>query len=150
MLSICLLNWQEELELWRQFLLGVQLVREVDTSNAAVGMDLDSQCLDVVGSVGSSSKVRKVELDLVPAVIKPHWHRANERLHSCSRLVVTGSETPSYVLVIEHLNFKAEVLLQVLYQHDQEGQLDSQSPLRVSWTGHKGSANICAHDFEYT
>ena len=109
--SVSLLNWQEQLELRRQLFLGVQLVREVDAPDAAVGVDLNPQGLDVVGScidlpsdpcqylqapdngtmlrrrlqartVRSSREVRKVELDLIPAIIQTHRHGTNEWLHS--------------------------------------------------------------------
>ena len=43
--------------------------REVGPSDAAVGMDLDTESLDVVGAVGSPRKIRQIELDLVPAFI---------------------------------------------------------------------------------
>ena len=65
--------------------------------------DLHSQRLDVVGAVRASREVGQVELDLVPAVVQPHRHRADERLHTRRALVVTRPESPSYVLVIENL-----------------------------------------------
>jgi len=46
---------------------------------------LDSECLDVTGSVGSAGEVRQVELDLVPTFVQSHRHRANKRFHtSCT------------------------------------------------------------------
>ena len=51
-------------------------------------MDLDSECLDVAGSVGSASEVGEVELDLVPALVQPHRHRANKRFHSGRALTI--------------------------------------------------------------
>ena len=51
-------HWQEEFELRGQFVLGVQSVGEVNSSNSAVGMDLDSEGFNVVGSVGSTREVR--------------------------------------------------------------------------------------------
>ena len=68
--------------------------------------DLYAESFDVVGSVGSARKVREVELDLVPAIVKPHRHRADKRLNSRRTLVVTGPETPSHILVIQHLRSK--------------------------------------------
>lgn len=41
---------QEQLELWGQLLFTVQPVAEVDAADAAVGVHLDSQGLDVVGA----------------------------------------------------------------------------------------------------
>ena len=43
---------------------------------------LYSQRLNVVGPVGSSGEVRQVKLDLVPAVVQPHRHGADEWLNS--------------------------------------------------------------------
>jgi hypothetical protein len=37
--SLLLLDGEEELELWGQFLLGVQSVGKVDSSNPAIGVD---------------------------------------------------------------------------------------------------------------
>lgn len=74
-------------------------------------MYLYPQCLDIVGSVGSASEIRQVELDLVPALIEPHGHGADEGLDSRCALVVRRAESTSNVLVIEYLNFEGEVLL---------------------------------------
>ena len=65
--------------------------------------DLYSESLDVVGAVGSSSEVRQVELDLIPAIVESHWHRADERLDPCRALVIARTESTSDVLVIEDL-----------------------------------------------
>ena len=51
-----LLDGQEELELRRQLLLGVEAVREVDAADAAVGVDLHPQRLDVVRSWGEEGQ----------------------------------------------------------------------------------------------
>ncbi len=76
-------------------------------------MDLHSQGLDIVCAVGSSSEVTQVELDLVPTFIQTHRHCADEGLHSGRALVVRSSETTSHILVIKHLHFEGEVLLQL-------------------------------------
>jgi hypothetical protein len=39
----------------------------------------DSQ---IMLTVCAAREIRKVELDLVPSLVKPHGHRANERLYS--------------------------------------------------------------------
>jgi hypothetical protein len=49
-------------------------------------MHLQTHRLHIVGSIGSPCKVREIELDLIPSLIKPHWHCANKRFHSCTRL----------------------------------------------------------------
>ena len=73
-------------------------------------MDLDAQGLDVIGSVGSSSEVRKVELDLVPTLIEPHRHRTYERFNSGCSLVIRRSKSSPDILVVEHLHLKSEIL----------------------------------------
>ena len=140
-------NWQEELELWWELVLGVESVREIDSSDSAVSVDLDSKGLYVVGTVSSSREIRQVELNLIPALIKSHRHGANERLDSGGGLIVRGSESSSYALVIEYLDLEGEVLLQVLNDHDQERKLDGQGLLWVKRGidvvgGHIGSHNL--------
>ena len=118
-------NWQEKFELWRKLILSVKSVGEIDSSNSAVGVDLNSKSLYVVGTIGPSGEIGQVELNLIPALIKSHWHCANEWLDSGGGLIVGGSESTSNALVIEDLHLKGEVLLQVLDDHDQERKLDS-------------------------
>lgn len=65
---------------------------------------LDSEGLNVVGTVGTAGEVGQVELNLVPAVVESHGHGANEGLDSRRALVVAGPEPPPYILVIQHLN----------------------------------------------
>ena len=67
------------------------------------------QGLNVVCPVGSPCEVRQVELDLIPSLIQPHRHCADEWLYSRGGLVVRGSEPSSNVFVIEDLHFKGEV-----------------------------------------
>lgn len=81
-----LLDRQEKFELGRKLFLGVQTVREVDTADAAISVDLDAQGFDVVGSVSATSKVRQIELDLVPSIVQSHGHGTDERLYSRSTL----------------------------------------------------------------
>ena len=45
-------------------------------------MDLYSESFDVAGSVGSAGEIGEVELDLIPALVQSHRHRANKRFHS--------------------------------------------------------------------
>merc|ERR1719408_982896 len=87
-----LLDRQEQLELSRQLVLRVQPVRKVDPPDPAVGVDLHTQGLDVVGAVCPTSKIRKVELNLVPALVKTHRHRTDERLDPRGGLVVGCAE----------------------------------------------------------
>merc|ERR1719421_67920 len=94
-----LLHRQEELELRRKLLLGVQAIREVDAAQTAVRVDLNAKRLDVIRPVRAAREVRQVELDLVPAFVQTHRHRANEWLHTCGRLVVQRAEPAADVLV---------------------------------------------------
>ena len=65
---------------------------------------LHTERLGVVGPVGAAREVGQVELDLVPALVEPHGHGADEGLHPRRALVVTGTETPPHVFIIQHLN----------------------------------------------
>jgi len=78
---------------------------EEDESRAKLNTDLDPECLDVVGAVGAPCEVREVELDLVPAVVQPHRHGADERFDTRRALVVAGAKSPTNVLVIQHLQY---------------------------------------------
>lgn len=76
-------------------------------------MDLDPQSLNVICPVGSLGEIGKVELNLVPSVIKSHWHGANEGLNPRGRLIVRGPEPPPDVFVIEDLDFKCKKLFKL-------------------------------------
>ncbi len=83
-------------------------------------MNLHSQGLNVVSTIGSAGEVAQVELNLIPTLIKSHGHGADERLHSGRALVVRSAESASNVLVIEDLHFKGEVLFELyneVYKH---------------------------------
>ncbi len=104
---------EEELELGRELILGVKAIGEVDSSDSAVGVNLDAQRLDVVRAVGASREIGQVELNLVPALVKTHGHGTDEGLHTGCRLVVRCAETASNVLIIQYLHLKSEVFLQL-------------------------------------
>ena len=83
-------------------------------------MDLHSQCLYVIRSVGSSGEVRQVELNLVPSYVinvstfvQSHWHCADEGLHPRCRLIVRCSEPSPYVLIVQDLHFEGEILFEL-------------------------------------
>lgn len=108
---------------------------------------LHSQRLDVVGAVRSPGEVGQVELDLVPAVVQPHGHGADEGLHTRGALIVTRSEAPPHVLIIQNLNFECEILLEVFDDHDEERKLDAEGFLGVCRTrdvcgAHVGSLHL--------
>ena len=104
--------------------------------------------LNIVGTVSSSGEIRQVELNLIPALIKSHWHGADERLDTSGRLIVGSSESTTHVLVIEYLDLEGEVLLQVLDDHDQEGKLDGEGLLLVNGAGDEVGGDIGAHNLE--
>ena len=141
-------NWQEKLELWWELVFGVESVGEIDSSDSAVSVDLNSKGLYVVGTVSSSGEIRQIELNLIPSLIKSHRHGANERLDSGGRLIVRGSESSSYALVIEYLHLEGEVLLQVLNDHDQERKLNGQGLLWVKRGVNVVGRHIGSHDLE--
>ena len=141
-------NWQEKLELWWELVFGVESVGEIDSSDSAVSVDLNSKGLYVVGTVSSSGEIRQIELNLIPSLIKSHRHGANERLDSGGRLIVRGSESSSYALVIENLHLEGEVLLQVLNDHDQERKLNGQGLLWVKRGVNVVGRHIGSHDLE--
>ena len=141
-------NWQEELELWWKFIFSVESIREVNSSNSAVSVDLNSESFYVVGTVSSSCEIGQVELNLIPSLIQSHRHCANEWLDSCCRLIVGGSESSSYALVIQDLNFEGEVLLKILDDHDQERELDGKSFLWVERSVDVVGGHIGTHDLK--
>jgi len=139
---------EEQLELRWELLFRVQSVAEVQTADTAVGMHLDSQCLNVVGTVRTSGKVRQVELNLVPAFVQSHGHSADKRLHTRGGLIIAGTETPSDVLIVQHLNLKAEILLQVLNDHDEERKLDAEGLVGVRRACDEARVDVAADKFQ--
>ena len=88
-------------------------------------MNLYPERFDVVRTVSTTREVRQVELDLVPAFVEAHGHGADEGFDSGGGLVVGGSEPSADVFVVEYLHFEGEILLQVLDDHDEEGEFDA-------------------------
>jgi hypothetical protein len=115
---------QEQFELWGKLIFGIEPIREINSSNSAVCVDLHTESLDIVGTVSSTSEIRQVKLNLVPAFIKSHGHCANEGLDTSSGLIVGSSESTSDGLVVEYLDLECEVFLEVLDDHDQERKLN--------------------------
>lgn len=71
------------------------------------------QSFNVVGSVGAARKVRQVKLNLIPAFVQAHGHRANERLDTRGALVVGSAEAAAHILIVEDLHFEREVFFQL-------------------------------------
>ena len=67
--------------------------------------------LDVVSTVSSSREIGQVKLNLVPSLIKSHWHSADERLYTRCTLIVRSSESPAHALVVKDLNLEGEIFL---------------------------------------
>ena len=65
-MSLLFLDGKEEFEFGRQFFFAVESIGEIYSSNSAVGMDLHSESFYVVGTVGPSSEVWQIELNLIP------------------------------------------------------------------------------------
>ncbi len=112
-------------------------------------MNLDAQCLDVVGAVRAAGEVGQVELDLVPALVEAHRHRADEGLDARRRLVVGRAEAAAQALVVEDGDLEGEVLLEVLDDHDEEGQLDAERLLRVGGAGDVARVDVAADELEH-
>ena len=142
-------NWQEKFELWRKFILSIKSVGEIDSSNSAVSVDLNSKSLYVVGTVGSSSEIRQVKLNLIPALIESHWHGANKRFYPSSWLIVGGSESTSNRFVIKYLNLESEILFEILNDHDQERKLDSKSLFWIKRSIDVVGGDVGSHDLKH-
>ena len=54
---LLVLDGQEKLELWRQLVLRVETVREVNPSDTTVCVNLHAERLDVVCTVGAAGEV---------------------------------------------------------------------------------------------
>lgn len=73
----------------------------------------DPECLYIVATISPSSEIRQVKLNLVPPLIQPHRHRADEWFHTRSRLVVWGSEPSPYVLIVQYLHFESKIFFEL-------------------------------------
>lgn len=81
-------------------------------------------------------------------LVQPHGHRADKRLDARRALVVGGAESPADVFVVQHLHLERKVLLEVLEDHHQEGELDPQSLACVGGARDERGRHVCAHDLE--
>ena len=111
-------------------------------------MNLHSQGFNVVRSVGSPCEITQVELNLVPAFVQTHGHCANEGLHTGGALVVACPKASADILVVEDLDFEGEVLFEILDDHNEEWQFDSEGLVGVGGTGNVVGGDVGAHDFE--
>jgi len=66
-------------------------------------MDLHPQSFNIVGAVGSSCKVRKVKLNLIPTLVQTHGHGAYERFYTSGRLIIASAEPAPHIFIIQNL-----------------------------------------------
>lgn len=66
-----------------------------------------------------------------------------------THLIIGSSETPPHILIVQDLYLKAEVFLHILDDHDQEGELDAQSLVRVSRTADVCGCDVCAGNLKH-
>lgn len=111
--SLLLLYGKEELKLRRQLFFTIKSIREVYSSDSTISMNTNSQCFNIIWTIGSSCKIRQIKLDLVPPFIQSHRHSADKRFYSGCRLIIRGSEPPSHIFIIEDLHFEGEVFFQL-------------------------------------
>ena len=112
-------------------------------------MDLDSKAFNEVRAVCSPREVAQVELHLVPAVIESHGHCADERFYPSDVLVIARSKPSLDVLVIQDCDLEREILLEILNNHDQERQLDTERSLRVIRARDVRCTNVGAADLQH-
>lgn len=65
-------------------------------------------------------------------------------------LIVWSSKPTFHVLVIQHLNFKTKEPFHILYDHNQEWQLDGQTFFRICWTRDVVGTHIATHYLQNT
>lgn len=94
------LDGQIEFKLCWELVLRVQSVGEVHPPYSTVSVDLYTQRLNIISSIRPPGEVRQVELNLVPAVVQPHGHGADERLHSRRALIVTRPKSSPNVFIV--------------------------------------------------
>ena len=76
------LHWKIQFKFWWEFFFQVKGVREINPSQLAICMNLNSRCLNMVGSICFSGKISKILLDCIASLIHPQWHTAYIWLHS--------------------------------------------------------------------
>jgi len=112
-------------------------------------VELDSERLDVVRSVRTSGEVRQIELNLIPTFVETHGHGADKGLHARGGLVVGGAETSADTLVVQNLNLKSKVLLQVLDDHNEERKLDAKGLICVSWAADEARVDVAPDKLQH-
>ena len=72
----------KEPEFFGQVFLWIKFIWKVNSPDSAVGMNLYTESLYIVGTVSSLCEIRQVKLNLIPAIIQPHGHGTYEGLDS--------------------------------------------------------------------
>lgn len=85
---------------------------------------------------------------MVEASTETQRHGADERLNASCPLVVGGSKASRYVLIIDDLDFKREVFLHVLDEHNEVWKLDGECLLGVSRTANEVGRHVRSHDLD--
>ena len=122
-------------------------IREIDSSNTTIGMNLNPNGFHIVRSICPTCEIRQIELNLVPPFIQTHWHCTNEWLYSRCGLIVRSSKPPLYTFIIENLYLKREIFVEILDNHHKERKLDTEGLLRIRGTHDVACGNISTHDF---
>lgn len=138
-----------EFELCRELIFRVEAVCKVHPANAAVGMNLYPEGLHIVGAIGPAGEISQVELYLVPSLIQPHGHSADEWLHPRCALEIARSEPTSHILVVQDLHFEREILLHVFNNHDEIRKADAQRFSGISGACDEGRADIGSKNLEH-
>lgn len=149
LLGLLILDRQVEFKLSWKLILRVQSVGEIHPPYPTVSMNLYTQRLCVIGSISPPGEVGQVELNLVPAVIEPHGHGADEGLHPRRALIITCSKPPANIFIIQNLDLKGEVFLEVFNDHHQKGEFDPQGLLGVCGACYVGGADICSLNLQH-
>lgn len=124
-------------------------VREIDSSNATIGVNLNTDSLHIVCSVRPASKVRQIKLNLVPPFVQTHWHGTNEWLDSRRGLIIRRTKSSLHSFVIQNLYLECEILIEILDNHYEKWEFDAQCLLGLCGTNDIVCRNIGAHDLEH-
>jgi hypothetical protein len=97
---VFLRNGTEELIVRRKFFFGIETIAEIDSSDTTVSVNLNAESFDIIGTIGTTSEIGKIELNLIPTFIETHGHCADEGLDACCGLIVGGTEATADILII--------------------------------------------------
>lgn len=87
-------------------------------------------------------------MNLIPAFVKTHGHRADEGLDSGRGLVIRGSESSSNSLIVKDRDFKREIFSHVFDDHHKKWKLDSKSLFLVCRACNVRRTHVGSRDLE--